>query len=189
MLDDEDLYVEFLQKIEGCSNIIQQIISVQSFVDEYFGIGRDETQRVALNQSLPHRHSIKEYKGKNVAMCFERSTLAHNLFKLANQDSMLVMKNGHAYNILKTAKSIVICDVTNLATFKLNNEKFYLPGLRIVSKADAEEFLYGEKVLTLNENPIKQLYPNATDIEIPPIEYSGLKLEHENTDSTELNLQ
>ena len=65
LLDDEEAYVKFLEQAESFEgSILKQIYGVQYFVDQYFGIGRNEEKRRALNNSLDDNHSIKEYKGK-----------------------------------------------------------------------------------------------------------------------------
>jgi hypothetical protein len=188
LLDDEQAYVDFLQTIEGCDNPLKQIIAVQYFIDDYFGVGNDDKKRRMLNQSLKDQHSIKEYKGKNIAMCFERSTMAQNLFKLAGFDSMLVMKDGHTYNILQTEKSVILFDATNPILFNNSGNKFYLPALIIMPKDQAEGFLYGCEELCLNDEYVRKLYPNATDIQVPAIKYSGLNLEKVNNDETKINV-
>ena len=188
-IDDADIYIKFLEKVESCNgNLLQQIFAVQSFVDEYFGIGRDEMQRRKLNESLKEGHSIKEYKGKNVAMCFERATLAHNLFNLIGVDCSLILKDGHAYNMLQTQKRTVVYDVTNLTQFKENDIKKYMPSFVVFPKIEAEEYLYGDKTIELNDKVLKQLFPNATEIEIPDIKYKGLNLEKQSVATEELGV-
>lgn len=173
-LDDEEFYIDSLQALEqGNQNIIFLINEVNAILNEYFGYGRDEQKRNEFNQNLKDGHSIKEYKGQNAAVCFERSLMAHNLFKLLGLDSTLMVQRKHMYIMIKTAKSIIIYDPTNQISFSMGEERFGFPGFVVIPKEKAEGFLYGDESVELNDEFLRKVFPNAENISVPEQSYTG----------------
>ncbi len=195
-LDDKEMYVDFISEYKktenvNISNVGQNILLVQNYIEEYFGSGRDEMKRRELNSSFLSGggdHSIKEYKGKNVAVCFERSTVAHNLLHLLGSQSSLIMRGGHAYLLVKGKNSYVLYDPNNLTkvTNKTNNTIFYSPSLMILDDNTYNDLVYSDKQITFNDNFLSRIYKkDMYELEIPKLNYKGLELQKEKEENKE----
>lgn len=177
LLDDKTVYSDFLKFVDEKKfgeGILANIYYVDSFVNDYFGIGRDNEKRIKENESLEYKHSIKDYKNKHIAMCFERSVLAHNLLKLIGLQSSLILNDSHAYNIIEGPKSFMLYDITNFSLGVGDDLKRY-PSIRIIPKVEMEDFLYGEKSIELSEDKMKEYY-GVDKLDIPKFVYKGLNL-------------
>lgn len=178
VMDDKSIYCDFLKLLDEKKHgegIMGTLLTVDEFVNNFFGLARDEKGRIELNNSLNYKHSINEYKQKDVAMCFERAVMVHNLLLLSGQKSSLILNDSHAYNIIEGPKSYMLYDITNFSTSidKDNNVRY--PSFMIVPKEEFEDFLYGEKQLELNKEKLEYYYPNVK-LDVPKMVYKCLNL-------------
>ncbi len=138
-IDDSELYEGLFENIkefkqyEGWKDkelraILPEVI--QYTISKYFGNAAGTTNTDRDNQSFYLDHSdvssedlsIKELKGKRIAVCAEKATVAQNLVSFVGLESYIVLsecklgegkEQFHAYNILKTNKGYFIYDPTN----------------------------------------------------------------------------
>lgn len=91
---------------------------VRDFLKDYFGyikkVGREQMHRMILKNDVDcfdpvQDHSVKDFKGKGNAMCSEYASMAHNILKLFDLESYLVVgtvilnganPSAHAYNLI-----------------------------------------------------------------------------------------
>lgn len=128
-LDDEELYLYFFRSLQEFKKApgwrdkpIRDIIpfAIQRTIATYFGnpYGDNTTETANKIFYMDHTYlnsdpvSVKAFKGKNIAVCIEKASVAQNLSSFLMFDSILVIspkcklnpgakEETHAYNILK----------------------------------------------------------------------------------------
>lgn len=134
--------------------------SVIYALSEYFGnhFGTQNTE--ARNREFYSDHTtadsetinLSELKGKNLAVCAEKATVAHNYLKFLGIDSHVVFSNncklgdstdGHAYVIFATKNGRFIFDPTNPILVEDNEGKINSvnPALYKISEEDYNHLL------------------------------------------------
>lgn len=120
-MDDQDYLYEFCNFIKDkeIEDEYELFEYIRDFLRDYFGylkkIGREEMNQLIMRSDGFYydpiqEHSIHDFKGKGNAMCSEYAIMAHNLLKLFDFESYLVIGNvildgetpmPHAYNLIK----------------------------------------------------------------------------------------
>lgn len=186
-VDDTEYYDEMIKRAREkisenttIANIIYDFLHNE--ICSYFGIQIIQGERERINQASGEDHSIREYKGKNAGVCFERSILAHNILKILGVDSQLIIshKDHHVYVLAKTSKCYILYDPANPTIHKHNGNDYYLAAMLPIKKGEEfDSFYYGDKELHLKDtNLYKMVYPEDSpeNFNIADVKYSGLKL-------------
>ncbi len=172
-LDDPKVYsvlIEVLQEYKQMGESLEKVIpgAVQHTLTEYFGnpFGTSTTEtknrEFYSKRAVPEKGpvSLVELKGKNIAVCAEKASLAHNLFRFLGFDSYLVLsqkcelKEGekeplHAYNIIKRGDKYFLFDPTNPGTSEhkaTGKIERYHPAIYAISEEQFEEIEKGNTV-------------------------------------------
>ena len=189
VLDDKTFYLKVLRKEKrrqerfADKNLSEEeellcfLNQVQRYLEEYFGVTGNMQKRMDINFSSGDAHSIKKYKRKNAAMCFERAAMAHNIFKLFNYKCYFVCNANHAYNLLQTRTHLVLFDSYNPILVRKNKRTLKCASIIFIPKYEAASFLYGDKTLKNTGEWVNILFDNPQAIEILPFEYPGLNLQ------------
>lgn len=139
-IDDPDIYSEFVQNISELKNMpgwdqrtTRELIptAVLYTITKYFGnpVGTSDTESrnrqfyMDSTTSESQGISIKELKGRGIAVCAEKAAVCQNLLSFVGLDSTLIFsdkcqlegekENLHAYNIIHTERGYFIFDPTN----------------------------------------------------------------------------
>ncbi len=175
-VDDYKKFLQYYRDSQAGGLLLQQIQAVDIFINNFFGAGGNEVIRRTINGLNPDLHSIKKYKGKNCAMCFERAILSHNLLKLLGRESFLITKKLHTYVIIKNNNFIYIYDPMNPTFAEVKGKMLRFPSIRTINCKKAESFLYGKQSLNIEPSYYEFMF-GATNIKTPKIEYVGLELD------------
>lgn len=193
LLDDTSCYTELLRQIHILSDLPHildssqiALIAVQCTVDNYFGQYQGSWEDLYLNhEAVYHQEnsyesvSIKQFKDKGIAVCFEKAPIAHNLLVFLGYRSLLVYadecrledneKEKHIYNIFFTDQGPVLYDPTNPTTVAERNGDFagFLPALYPLRMEDLVAIQDGRSVevthqdLVLIKNGFKLQNPRS----------------------------
>jgi hypothetical protein len=180
-LDDTEMYsyifssIKKFKETEGwkdkdLNSIIIPVI--QHAISSYFGNHRggssveQNNQRLYMNLSDSESNgiSIKELKGKNLAVCAEKASTAENFLSFVGINSFLVMGNCrfnenkgelHAFNVLHTSKGYFIYDSTNPCLILENDThdlKNTLPALYKITEEDFLRLKNGDEVEVIHQD-------------------------------------
>lgn len=150
---------------------------VQDYLEDYFGVIGNPDKKKDINFSSEEVHSIKRYKGENAATCFERTAMAHNIFKLFNYKSYFICNNRHAYNLIQTKTDLILFDSTNQTFVTEKGERFRGPTIISIPKHEATKFLYGNQTIRQDGKWVNVVFNNPEKIEVSAYEYPGLNLQ------------
>lgn len=126
VLDDYDAYRDFLNDFK--QNKIEHSFkndckTIQNFVLDYFGVGPVSPMNYNYKYKLAFEHNENvtqsSLKNTKISQCIERSTFAHNLFKILKYDCALVSTNInfdgqdelHCFNVVKQNQDYYIFDL------------------------------------------------------------------------------
>lgn len=156
-LDDISLYKEAISNIsEHDSNITIFCKIIHYIMDKFGVICSKENRWKVLNldykdeYGFEHPVSIREFVGKNAAMCFERATFLHNNLKILDFESAVIVgklysndgEEYHAYNLVITEDSkYVLLDSTNFM-LGIKDKKAY-PCIFTLTKEEYKGIVYG----------------------------------------------
>jgi hypothetical protein len=140
VIDDPELYNDFLKEIEKFKGMdsfkdkpLKDIILniVQWTIMEYFGNYVASKNTDSLNQKIYNDHSssdgpisIKDFKGRGIAVCAEKAAAAQNLLAFSGMRSDLIASHGcrlpadkkpsgHYYILIHGPEGEIIYDPTN----------------------------------------------------------------------------
>lgn len=139
LVDDPEIYrsaaLSFLERERTCAHsrrFLNIIDSIQDAVVGYFGWFKPgaSAEMTALLRTRGSPVSMRELKGKDIAICFQRTTVAHNILKFFGQDALFVMGEAyldgearHSYEIIRTsARSGYLFEVTNPKIIENNDD-------------------------------------------------------------------
>lgn len=128
VLDDYKAYHDIISKIQQIKKQNKLTVNdickvVQNYVLDYFGIGSVDPiayiQKYKLEQDRGENVTLSSLKNTRISQCLERSTFAHNIFKLLNFDCALVASNInfdgieelHSFNVLKINEDYYVFDL------------------------------------------------------------------------------
>ncbi len=170
----------------------------QHTIADYFGnlVSYSNTER--NNQLFYMEHddptipgiSMNELKGKNIAVCAEKSALSQNLAVFVGLESFLVISDScksnpddkeafHAYNIWKTQKGYFIYDSTNPA---LNLEKDtnkildYNPAIYPITEEEFSQIKNGGTTSVKHTDRVSDSNRNVLETKITERVYGGHKI-------------
>lgn len=155
-LDDISLYKEAISNIsEHDSNITIFCKIIHYIMDKFGVICSKENRWKVLNldykdeYGFEHPVSIREFVGKNAAMCFERATFLHNTLKILDFESAVIVgklysneeEEYHAYNLVITNDSkYVLLDSTNF--MRGTKDKKAYPCIYTLTKEEYKGIVY-----------------------------------------------
>lgn len=167
-LDDDSVYEDLdklkAQNTEKFKDQIDahriSIVTAQWMVMNYFGTTGNHQKRedIYFNDHWDKDSvSMREFKGKNAAVCLERSTLAHNLLLAAGEEDQLLAGdcdlNGkpeaHSFNVVKSEDGYYIFDPTNPSFGEVDesgNLEAYSPAVYPITNENYEKLINGEPV-------------------------------------------
>ena len=175
-IDDPDIYSEFIRNIDELKNMpgwdkktTRELIptAVLYAITKYFGnpVGVSDidsrNQQFYLDSTTSESQgiSIKELRGKNIAVCAEKAAVCQNLLSFVGIDSTFVVSNKcqlagekeglHAYNIIHTERGYFIFDPTNPTQYTeqdTNKLVNYLPILYPITNEQYQNLQSGETV-------------------------------------------
>jgi len=180
-LDDPEIYsilIEALGKYKRQKEDIsvEDIIptAVQHAITEYFGnpFADDQTEKehrdFYLKRSLAPEEkpplSVKELKGKRIAVCAEKASLAHNLFKFLGFEAFLILSTKgklaekeefHAYNIIKKDGKYFLFDPANPSVTRSETTgrvEGYSPALYQITGSQFEDLTKGGKIKIIHRD-------------------------------------
>jgi hypothetical protein len=176
ILDDIDLYKELLESIKKFKLVdgwkeksLREIIlnAIQWTLSQYFGNIDSNSETAKENMefhgdrvSVDNRPvSIKEFRGKGIAVCAEKGAAAQNLLAFVGLESDIVVsdkcrlpadkkEDAHYYILLYSPNGQVIYDPTNPKMFLDKDGKIenYLPAAYPVTKKEADSLISGASV-------------------------------------------
>ena len=137
VLDDEHAYTDIIDKIQNDKKQKHLTINdvckiVQNYVLDYFGVGTINPNAYIQNYKLANEGNkyvtLSSLKNTRISQCIERSTFAHDIFKLLNINCALVSSNInfdgqeelHSFNVLNIKDEYYIFD---LICSKVTNDK------------------------------------------------------------------
>lgn len=167
LLNDEEIYklpIENMKKLkeskqwDSTSLNTKMIVGIEMSVVEYFGRHGNEESRQELFEDSKDIINIKEMKNKNIAVCQERTALAHNLASFLGIECIMI--NGklkyeqdgkkieivHAFNIFDFDGDKYLLDFTN--------EENLFPVIKKIENREFEDFKQGKQILT---NKVREL--------------------------------
>jgi hypothetical protein len=177
VMDDPDLYAVFFETVEKLKEVVgwkekslREMIpsAIQWSLSKYFGnIAADSNTEIQNREfyldhstidSLPI--SIKELKGKGLAICAEKAAAAQNLLAFVGLESELIVSSGcripaeteegaHAYILVHGQKGDLIYDPTNPRLQFDKDGKFtsYSPAMYPITEEQSQRLLSGESVM------------------------------------------
>lgn len=133
ILDNPELIKAFATKLRANGEVtaISQVIAVlQKTTDSYFGKKGNPAVRHGIykdydlifpDEDDDYCLTISDFKGKNVAMCFERSIFAHQILKFLGLNDCMVSSvceieghtENHVFNVLEIDGKQMVLDITN----------------------------------------------------------------------------
>jgi hypothetical protein len=139
---------------------------IQHAISNYFGNNisgstvENNNQRLYMDLSDSNSNgiSIKELKGKKIAVCAEKASTAENLLSFVGINSFLLMGNcgyndkkpePHAFNVMKISSGYYIYDPTNPSLIiekNTNQLKNTFPALYKISEEDFSNLKNGNKI-------------------------------------------
>ncbi len=189
-LDDNDIYLEFLKFLKNKSykNCFSLLNAISQFIVSKFGFYNNLDKSLQMYSPFleiigEERNdfvSIKDFYGKNIAACLERSSLTHNLLSLLGIPSTLVTgyletndKNErHAYNIINIKNKLFLFDVTNPILVTDKDNKGLLPAISPISLGSKEIAFDYSFILKMkntfaleNENYRKYVLPDTLTLD------------------------
>ena len=174
--NDDEVYKVFLDTIGEFYQVsawkergIKQITfnAINRAVGKYFGNHYGTKNTEGMNQELYLDHTaadsddinLSELKGKNLAVCAEKATVAQNLLTFMGIESTLIFSSncrltegepttGHAYPIFRTEKGIFIYDPTNPIIALDTEEKVssVYPAIYPINEEEYERLMSGGEV-------------------------------------------
>lgn len=169
-LNDISLYKEALSNITEYDSDMTIFCKLIHYIMDKFGVVCSKENRwKVLNIDSKDEYglecpvSIREFIGKNAAMCFERATFLHNILKILDFESAVIVgklysnseEEYHAYNIVITKDSkYVLLDSTNFI-IGLKDKKAY-PCIFFLTKEEYNGIIYGREKFKANKvkNPL-----------------------------------
>ncbi|MFA6422869.1 MAG: hypothetical protein WCW17_00275 [Patescibacteria group bacterium] len=175
-LDDPDLYPALLNGLKelkstpGWKEMSIKALAVPAVnyaVSKYFGSYKisdeQEKQNAAHYMNLGAPCSIKEMKGKGIAVCAEKAAAAQNLLTFLGLDSELAMadckldpnqeEGPHAYNIVTGPNGHFIFDPTNpIVNDSAEGQPNYLPATYKISDEQYESLQNHQAVEVAHTN-------------------------------------
>lgn len=161
-----DYIYEFAQYIKEnkINNKESLISSIEPFINKYFGIskGKDKRDTYFDQMAFQTTNTDEEYfeklenleigdlKGKNIAMCTERSAIAQNLLSLFGFESYYcigcINNNGkeepHCFNIARAQNCFVLLDYSvPITIFEEGKENKYVPFQAVIPFDEIENVL------------------------------------------------
>jgi len=174
VVDDPDIYLLFFnvirrfREMEGWrGKSLRDIIpfAVQVTLSEYFGnaVGDASTERQNLefygDASWEYDLiSIKELKGKKIAICAEKAAVAQNLLAFVGLESELIVSNrcripeedkytAHMYIVIHGTDGYMIYDPTNpVLVSKEGKLQSYLPAIYTITEEQYQELIKGGSI-------------------------------------------
>ena len=119
-MDDQEYLYDFCQFVQDKEIMDEYEFFgyVRDFLKDYFGyikkVGREQMHQMILKNEDDffdpiQKHSVRDFKGKGNAMCSEYASMAHNILKLFDFESYLIVgtlilndndPEAHAYNLV-----------------------------------------------------------------------------------------
>jgi len=174
VMDDPDLYKDLFKTVKKFKEdweekSLRTIMpnAIQWTLTEYFGNITSGSDTEAQNREFYLNHtsaespsiSIKEFKGKEFAVCAEKSAAAQNLLAFVGIESELIAsskcripaeaeESGHYYILLHSPKGDMIYDPTNpqLLLDKEERLKSYGSAIYPITEKQSQRFLAGEPI-------------------------------------------
>lgn len=169
-LDDYNYYNELVRVIRQAddnrvtnNNFIMDAIQRRIMI--YLGMGASEEKRENIfNSSFENGTfediSIKDFKGKNAAMCVERSAMGQNMLAFLGYDPMMVYGRysdekganiGHAYNCIFRSKSSMLIDFSNPTYGVVDGKLSYLkPSVYKIDLDQTNDLKKGDAVIEVD---------------------------------------
>lgn len=136
------------------------IVTAQWMIMNYFGTTGNHQKREDIyfdDHWNKDSVSMAEFKGKNAAVCLERSALAHNLLLVAGEEDQLLAGdcelNGkpepHSFNVVKSGNGYYIFDPANPSFGEVDetgNLEAYSPAVYPISDDDHKRLMNGEAI-------------------------------------------
>lgn len=171
--DDEEIYFKFLEFLKQQDEYLRNNASKRldfflflllKFESELLGhawkvdIGEADsfhTKFDILGEEVDTREklSIKDFYGKNIAACFERSIIAQNILTFFGIDSSLILgelgykstnkeDEKHAFNVFRYKDKEYLLDVTNTAVFSKDDDSSTIRTPLVMPFKSVEETFY-----------------------------------------------
>lgn len=168
-LDDISLYKEAIANISTDDSNITIFCKLIHYIMEKFGVQCSKENRwKVLNLDVRDEYgfeipvSIREFVGKNAAMCFERATFLHNTLKILDFETAVIVgklysndgEEYHAYNLVITNDSkYVLLDSTN---FMLGtNDKKEYPCIFTLTREEYKGIVYENSKFRASKEKIR----------------------------------
>ena len=181
-MDDQEYLYDFCKFIKD-----KEIVDEYEFfgyirdsLSHYFGVipsqDRDEMHNLLVDKNgnyiTPHKeHSIKDFKGKGNALCSEYASMAHNILRLFDFESYLVIGNmststskneSHAYNMItfkeedtKETKHVVVDFLNPVYVYDMNyqliGDEPFIGFIESLDQDFVNRFVNGEEHLEFDE--------------------------------------
>lgn len=176
-LDDDEVYPDIAHRavaltrsglLQGAPLTVTVPFAVVGLVHDYFGSTSFDTEGVYRKNtdfSQSGTMSIKEYRGKGIAVCAQVAPLTHNLIRFLGYDSTLVysLENqfdgeevAHVYNLFRTPQGVTLYDSPQPGAV-FDEEGKYLgefPALYPLTIEQAETIKSGGNVEVVHRNVI-----------------------------------
>ena len=189
-----DFYYEFAKyikkiKINNIGNLIKEI---ETFINYYFGVNKDDRDNrddylfsITLGATSDDDEAwdkinnleIGNFKGKRVAMCTEKASLAQNLISLFGIESYWCMgylnNDGkiepHCFNIARAKNSYILLDYSvPCQVIQDNKVNDWAPFQGEISLSELEEILNGKPkeyinyTYSIKNNQLNKIYNDTT---------------------------
>ncbi len=181
-LNDDEIYKVFLETIgefyrvpawKELGPMQVSLNAINRAIGKYFGnyYGTQKTEDRNQRFNLDHNSSdsininLSELKGKNLAVCAEKATVAQNLLTFIGIESTLIFSSncilsegkpatGHAYVVFKTENGFFIYDPTNpiIATGDEERVSSVYPAIYAINEQEYELLMSGGEVVVSHSN-------------------------------------
>jgi len=174
-LDKEGMLkiIEMFEKIWNAKsdterkNLFSTLVDIYLIIDEYFGgIGDESARKKVYLESNDGSLSLSEFEGKNIGLCAEKASTAHQLLSILQKagyyekfDSYLACsylisggeRHAHSFVVLRNKDDIskhFLFDVQNLLDYKQSVDSALSKGIGLYSLTDEEckDFENGKSV-------------------------------------------
>lgn len=180
-LDDDSLYEQLFTSVKKFKEAdgwkekdLRSIMPVviQQTLSDYFGNSHGKSDTESRNQKFYIDHSdvtsedvsLKDLKGKEIAVCAEKASASQNLVSFLGLESYLIMSDSklesskpefHAFNVWKTKNGFFIYDPTNprlTIREETNNLESVYPAVYKISEEEFNKVISDGEVSVKHEN-------------------------------------